>query len=292
MKLAGDLEVILGPERHFAQRVEREPRHPHRGLLDQQRAALNDQRACRAVRAGQPKPGGIQRRVGRGIRRHVPDRRAAELLQAKIDARSKPHHLHVRLDQRDEGDEQGAVEPILVEVVRRDVRGRHHHDAVVEQMTEQPAEDHVGHVELVEAQQPSFLGERCGDRPDRVVARDFAALEPLAPVMNALVHVDHELMKMDAALAHHRARGKKQIHQHGFAAPDLAENVEALERRVRGFAPAEQPAERGRFSRQPVVGEPRLQLHELFGERVLCRITRDLAGRNEGRIMLAQGVGH
>ena len=84
------------------------------------------------------------------------------------------------LEQRDERQEQRAVEPVLVELVGRDVRGRHHHDAELEQPREQPAEDHrvgdVGDVEFVEAEQPGLLGDRRGGEPDRIVAVDLAVL--------------------------------------------------------------------------------------------------------------------
>ena len=69
--------------------------------------------------------------------------------------------------QRDEGNEQRAVEAVLVKIVRLDVRGRDHDDAVLEQPREQAAEDHrvgdVGDVEFVEAEQPGLFGERVRD---------------------------------------------------------------------------------------------------------------------------------
>ena len=52
---------------------------------------------------------------------------------------------------------------------------------------------------------------------------------------------------------------EEQIHQHGLAAADLAVDVEALERLAAFVALAEQPAERGRFARQPMLGEPLLE---------------------------------
>ena len=124
--------------------------------------------------AGQPPPGFVERGFGLGVGRHVPDRHAGELLQPEIGARIEPHHLAVLFQQRDERQEQRAVEAVLVEVVRRQVGGRHHDDAELEQPREQPGEDHgvgdVGDVEFVEAEQPAFLGDGRGGAADRIVA--------------------------------------------------------------------------------------------------------------------------
>ena len=156
-------------------------------------------------------------------------------------------HLHVPLDHGDERQEQRAVEPVLVELVGRHVRGRDHHDAELEQPREQPAEDHgvgdVGDVELVEAEQPALLGDLGGGKPDRIVAGDLAVLQLLPEHAHALVHVGHELVEMRAALADHRACLEEQVHQHGLAAADVAEDVEALERSPgRSRLPNSQPS--------------------------------------------------
>ena len=80
----------------------------------------------------------------------------------------------------DERHEQGAVEPVLVEIVRRHVRGGDHHHATLEQLREQPAEDHrvrdVGDMKFVEAQQPGFLARAARHELDRILARMFAEL--------------------------------------------------------------------------------------------------------------------
>ena len=150
--------------------------------------------------------------------------------------------------QRDEGKKQRAVEPVLVELVRLDIRGRDHHDARLEQAREQAAEDHrvgdIGDVKFVKAQQPGFLGERGRGLRDRVAVGKLAGFDLLAIDVHALVHVGHEFMEVDAALALHRARGEEQIHQHGLAAADVAVNVETLDRSLR-LVLGEQPAKLG-----------------------------------------------
>ena len=166
----------------------------------------------------------------------VPHRHAGELLQAEIGARREPHDIHVLLEHVDERHEQGAVQAFVVKVRGRHVRGGDHHDAALEQLREQPAEDHgvgdVGDVEFIEAKQPGLLRQLTSRKLDRILAGVLAAFHLLPERMNALVHVDHEFVEMRAALARHRARLEKQIHQHGLAAADVAVDVEAFDPRL------------------------------------------------------------
>ena len=195
----------------------------------------------------------LPRRIERGRRRHRRPAREHTLRPASFSSRksvraSSRTHLHVPLQHGDERQEQRAVEPVLVELVGRDVRGRDHHDAEFEQPREQPAEDHrvgdVGDVEFVEAEQPAFLGDlvrgRAGSDRRRSISPSLILL-PEHP--HALVHVGHELVEMRAALAHHRRRLEEQVHQHGLAAADVAVDVQALgdRRRCRARRTASRP---------------------------------------------------
>ena len=97
-------------------------------------------------------------RLGRlGAVGHVPGRHAAEPLEPIIGRPVQRHHLQLRLDQVDEGQEELAVEPAQIEVARRPVRGGDDGHARLEQLREQPRQDHrVGAVvdhHLVEAEQ-------------------------------------------------------------------------------------------------------------------------------------------
>jgi len=134
----------------------------------------------------------------------------------------------------DERQEQRAVEPVLVEIVRRHVGRRDQHHAVLEQPSKQTAENHgvgdVGDVEFVEAQQPGLIGDLVGDVADRIAVADLAELQLMSHLAHALVHVGHELVEVRPPLAPHLARGKEEIHEHGLAAADVAENIEALDR--------------------------------------------------------------
>ena len=131
-----------------------------------------------------------------------------------VARRVEMEHAHVLLQERDEGKEERAVQPILVEIVGRHVGRRDDGDAAREQLLEQPAEDHrVGDVvdrELVEAEQLDLRSDRCGDRRDRIVAVRLAALRFGANACDALVHVAHEGMEMDAALRVVGAASKKR----------------------------------------------------------------------------------
>ncbi len=122
------------------------------------------------------------------------------------------------VQQLDKRQEAVALQSVLVEPVRRPVRGRDNDRAGLEQRPEQPFEDHrVGDVvdlELVEAQEHRLGGEIGGDLGNRL-GRAGAAL-----AFDAGVHVEHEGVEMHPPLVGDRRRGEQQIHQHRFAAPD------------------------------------------------------------------------
>src|SRR4029079_19558249 len=124
---------------------------------------------------------------------------------------------------------------------------------------EQPAKDHgvsdIGDVELIEAQQPTLLRDLAGGEADRVVALDLAVLELLAEYAHTVVDIGHELVEVGAALANHRTCLEEQVHQHGLAAADIAEHVDALVSVAALIAAAEQPAHRPRPTRRAVRGD-------------------------------------
>ncbi len=128
-------------------------------------------------------------------------------------------------------------------------------------------------MELVEAQQPGPLGDVGGERRDRVVvALASLAVGALAPAMHGVVHVQHELVEMDPLLALHRRGLEEQIHQHGLAAADAAEQVQPLRRRV---APPGQPEPRppaGDAGRRAIVGHRVVQALQLLHRQPLRRV--------------------
>ena len=161
----------------------------------------------------------------------------------------EPHDVHVLFDHVDERHEQGAVQAFIVKLSRRRVRGSDDHDAALEQSCEKPAEDHgvgdIGHVKFVEAEEPSLPRQLNRGKLDRIPAGVLAGFHLLPERVDALVHVDHEFVEMRAAFSLDRARIVEQIHQHRFAAPDVAIDVNAFESRLLFFAGRKQPAQRG-----------------------------------------------
>ncbi len=147
-------------------------------------------------------------------------------------------------------------------------------------------------MEFVEAKQPGLLRDRGGGQPDRILAADFAQFRFLPQGVDALVHVGHEFMEMDAALAHDRRGREEQVHQHGLAAADLAENVKALDRFRLVCARAEQPAERGRLAREMTLGEPLFELRKLVDDRLLGAVAFDLSSGDARRILHRDGSRH
>jgi hypothetical protein len=143
-------------------------------------------------------------------------------------------------------------------------------------------------VEFVEAQQPGLGGELFGDQRDRVVAIMLPEFHFLTDQVNALVHVEHEFVKMRAALSLDRTRVKKQIHQHRLAATDFAVDVKAVDRLL---AVCEQPIKRGRFSRQ-VFRNPFFQPRHFFNDGELRLITLDAAGGDIGSVTICNGARH
>ena len=148
----------------------------------------------------------------------------------------------------DERHEQGAVESVFVEIIRRNIGRSDDHNAAFKQSRKQPAENHgignVGDMKFVEAKQPSFLDELLGDQMDRIVVSVCAKFHLLTKAVDTLMHVKHEFVKMCATLAYDRTGLKKQVHKHRLAAPDVAVDVETLDILAIIFAAAEQPAER------------------------------------------------
>ena len=110
-------------------------------------------------------------------------------------------------EERNERQEQGAVEAVLVQFAWRHVRSCNHDHVERDQLFEQSAEDHcignIGDVEFIEAKKPCLLRNGGGDEPDRILPTDFTQLGFLPQRVGALVHLAHEFVEMDATLAHH-----------------------------------------------------------------------------------------
>src|SRR5450755_2006626 len=86
---------------------------------------------------------------------------------------------------------------------------------------------------------------------------------------------------MDAALAGDGRARKEQVHQHGLATADFAVEIETLDRKRALFVCAKEPAKRGRFSRQPMLGEAILKADEFSQQLFLRPVALDHAGGDE-----------
>jgi hypothetical protein len=126
-----------------------------------------------------------------------------------------------------------AVEPVLIKPVRRHVRGGDDRHATGEQHAEQPPEQHgigdVGDLELVEAKEADIGQERPGHRRDRIGVFGLAARAG-AKGPDGFVHLVHEFMEVHPSLARLWDGLEEEIHKHGLAAPDLADEIGAARR--------------------------------------------------------------
>ena len=120
----------------------------------------------------------------------------------------------------------------------------------------------------------------------------LAALHVLPHAVNALVHVEHEFVKMGAALALDGARLEEEIHQHGLAAADLAIDVQTFDLRQRALAAGEQPAERRGFARQTIFRDPRFEARHHVEHDELSVIAFDAARGDSRGIMRSDGIRH
>ena len=213
-------------------------------------------------------------------RGHI-DRTTGELAEPVVAGRVEANHVGVALEQVDEGQEQAAVEPVPVEILRRHVGGGDEHDPFREQAREQAREDHgVGDVldlEFIEAEQHRFFGDGRGDRRDRVAGPGF-----LAGGMEPLLDLAHELVEVHAPLRQRRGDGKELVHHHGLAASDLAMNVEPA-RRWRA-AGGEDPAKGAPLGGETTLGERSIETIEPVGKGGLSGIAAERPGRDQGPV--------
>ncbi len=227
-----EAQIVARAERGVAEGREIEARGPHRsGGNGDFAPERNDRLRGRLGAAGELLPEPIHGALGF---RTVPkaEHRLARELQLPVVCRAvEAHDLDLRFEQRDERQEELPVEAVAIELVGRGVRGGNEGHAAGKQFFEQPAEEHrVGDVldlELVEAEEPRGCEDRLDDRGHRVVVLAFrGGAERCDPGMELV----HELVEMRAALLRDRDGGIKEVHQHGLAAPDGADEVGAANR--------------------------------------------------------------
>ena len=165
------------------------------------------------------------RRCGRVTVRRVPHVHAEQALHPVIGRAIERQHIKPRLDECDEGQEMFAVEAVLIELSGRAVRRGDNRHARFDQRGKQPRHDHrVGRIiddHFVKVQAFGLCRKRIRDRQDRVAQ----LLLPLGP--DTRVNLDHEFVEVNAALRFDAETLMEQVHQHRFAAPDPAPQVDA-----------------------------------------------------------------
>ena len=235
--MGGDGEVIGIAQGFRAQLVEIEPGDAAMGIgdlaPDVEAPALHGQMAGErrlVIRhAGKGLAHLTAGKIAQGV---VIDAHVLEARHAVVAGAVQLQNVQPVFQESDEGQELVALQATLIEVVRRPVRGRHHDDAMLEEGGEEPPQDHrigdIGDVEFVKADKRAFAGDlfrECGDKVDLL---GFL----LPPVMQLLMHFQHEGVEMHAALLLHLNMGEEQIHQHRLAATDPAIEIETLRRRL------------------------------------------------------------
>src|SRR5882724_1521390 len=105
-----------------------------------------------------------------------------------------------------------------------------------------------------------MVENRSGGERDHIAVVNFATRDVLAKAVDPLMHLGHEFVEVGAALVFDRALLKKHVHQHGFAAPDIAMNVEATRRR--GVLVGEQAADQALPAQRLVAPKPLLKVGE------------------------------
>ena len=124
---------------------------------------------------------------------------------------------------------------------------------------------------------------------DRLCHRGQRILDPLfSGSVHASVNILHEGVEMNAPLGLDIHRVKEQIHQHGFATPDPAPQIQTF-RRCGGFA--EQPAQQAALFGS-VVFQPKPQILQLRQNRVLRGVSPKFALRHARFIDLGHVLPH
>ena len=138
-------------------------------------------------------------------------------------------HVASLLKVRDEGQEGGALDAVLVELVGLPVGRRHQHQPMCEQVTEEPSHHecvrHVRHLELVEADEACGARDVIGNVRHRIAHIGVR----LAQLVHPPVHLEHELVEVHSALARwvQRRDFEERVHQERLTAPYAAVHVHA-----------------------------------------------------------------
>ena len=261
MESFGHGQIVLRAQRPAAQFLEGRTRQRAGRALHRHLAAQHGQvRGRLGFAALKVRPQRLEALARIPVQRLEPDGRAGHAVAAPVLGACRLHYVAAGFQYVDKGREQLPVDAVLVEVVRRAVRGDGHHHLALEQRLEQPPQDHgvgdVGDLKLVKAQQPRLGCDQAGDRRDRIISPVRVEHAPsglrvaFAPLSDQVMDARHEGVKVGAALSGLRAGRIEQVHQHGLAATGRPPQIDAahLRDRAEQAAPPQvllQPLQRG-----------------------------------------------
>ncbi len=275
MESSGDRQIVLRSQRRPAQFGEARPRHAaHRPLHPHLTAQHRQGDRLLGLAPLEVRPQAFEPGPRRLIQRREPDRGSGHAVQTEVARPRRLHHLATLPQDVDEGRKELAVDAVLVEVLRRAVRGDGQHHPLLEQGVEQPAQDHgvgdVGDLQLVKAQQPGLRGDQARNRRNGIVALvgpEHGLARPgvaLAPLFHQIVDAGHEGVEMGAHLLLFRRGRVEEVHQHGLAAPRRSPDVDALH-----LGRAAEQALLRQIRLQPLQRGQQLQLLRIGGDDAL-----------------------
>ena len=156
-----------------AQRQEVDRQHPFADAQRRHLAMVNLQHRRVVARAARQR---LEHALHFGVRRlvqwRVPQMRRGQGAQPVVDAGIDVHHVAVLFNLLNRRQETRALQAVAIEIVWRNVRGRHQRNAACEQRLHQGAEQHgvgnVGDEKLVEAENIGFGFKAVGDDQQRI----------------------------------------------------------------------------------------------------------------------------
>ena len=176
MVVLGQRQIVGGPQRLLAQRLEVEPGDPVGGArYGQSTGADRDVVGVAWSVVGQRGEGCLELGGGLWAERMMVDGDIAQPLQAIVGATVEGDAIELCPEQIDEGQKPVTIEAALVQALWRPVGGGDDDHAQLEQGLEQAGQNHrignVLHLELVEAQQPALVCQLLGERRQGILFR-------------------------------------------------------------------------------------------------------------------------
>src|SRR5690606_30227276 len=124
---------------------------------------------------------------------------------------------------------------------------------------------------------------------DGIVLLDGASLAGSAMLLDAIMHVGHEIVEMDAPLALRRHKLEEHVHEHGLATADSAMHVKAPDGSLLLPSFCEQPAQRAGFARDQLFAKFTDQPVKPLNDTSLGGVTGDRTAGDHMVVALPDG---